>query len=60
MAGIVVKGENQIRNSTQKDYWVKVVSQTENKQKSPTATQSMGITNLEITSLLLCLNYFYY
>ena len=41
-------------------FWVKAVSQPKNKPKSAAATQSLDVTNLETTSVLLCLNCFYY
>ena len=34
-------------------FWAKAVSKPKNKQKSAPATQSVGITDLEITSILL-------
>ena len=41
-------------------FWAKAALQPKNKQKSAAATQSMDITDLEITSALLCLNWFCY
>ena len=40
-------------------FWAKANLQPKNKKKSLVATESMGIADLEISSVLLCSNRFY-
>ena len=47
-------------NKSSITFWAKAVWQSKTKQMSAAVTQLMDITKLEIASVLLCLNCFYY
>ena len=49
---IELKGKASNFHKFSKIFWAKVISQPKNKQKCTAATQSMGMIDLDITSVL--------